>query len=141
MNSSLSAGPKHAVSEAVFILDASAALAVFFGEPGSDRVVDVVTNSKMSAVNFGEVVAKMHDRGVSEADIALNISDFDIAILPFDRDLAELAGHLRPLTRHLGLSLGDRACLATAQSLGCTVLTADRAWAELDLGIAIEIIR
>jgi PIN domain nuclease of toxin-antitoxin system len=59
----------------------------------------------------------------------------------FDHDPAERAGHLRPLTRNLGLSLGVRACLATAQSLGCTVLTADRAWAELDLGIRIEAIR
>jgi ribonuclease VapC len=41
----------------------------------------------------------------------------------------------------LGLSFGDRACLALAKSLVAPALTADRSWARLDLGIAIEVIR
>jgi len=49
-----------------------------------------------------------------------------------------------PLTRHLGLSLGDRSCLALARSRGITVVTADRAWREIDaeeLGVPVEVIR
>jgi PIN domain nuclease of toxin-antitoxin system len=42
---------------------------------------------------------------------------------------------LRPLTRALGLSLGDRACLALAANLGATALTTDSAWMQLQ-GIA-----
>jgi PIN domain nuclease of toxin-antitoxin system len=37
--------------------------------------------------------------------------------------------------------LGDRSCLALARSLGAPLLTADRAWQRIDLGIEIELIR
>lgn len=42
---------------------------------------------------------------------------------------------------HRGLSLGDRACLALAGELGVSVVTADRAWADLGLNVAISLIR
>jgi PIN domain nuclease of toxin-antitoxin system len=45
---------------------------------------------------------------------------------------------LRITTRGRGLSFGDRACLALANSLGATILTADRTWAGLD---RVELIR
>jgi len=45
------------------------------------------------------------------------------------------------LRRHVGLSFADRTCLATAKIEGATVLTADRAWATLDLGMVIRVIR
>ena len=48
---------------------------------------------------------------------------------------------LRSVTRHAGLSLGDRACLALGDRLGCPVVTADRVWASLDVGVAIVVIR
>lgn len=38
-------------------------------------------------------------------------------------------------------SLGDRACLALAMELKLPVVTADRAWIDLDLGIDICVIR
>lgn len=50
------------------------------------------------------------------------------------------AGLLRPPTRPLGLSLGDRACLALARELDATALSTDRAWAELDLGITVQVL-
>jgi PIN domain nuclease of toxin-antitoxin system len=39
------------------------------------------------------------------------------------------------------LALADRACLATAMIRGCTVVTADRAWGALRLGVDVEVIR
>ena len=48
---------------------------------------------------------------------------------------------LRPLTREAGLSLADGACLALATTLGSPALTADGAWAELDVGPRIDLIR
>ena len=124
-----------------YVLDASAVLMAMFGEPGAERIAPSLVDARISAVNLSEVVAKLHDRRVAEADIALNLADFDLAVVPFDRNLALRAGSLRAATRSLGLSLGDRACLATAEAAGLTVLTADRAWAKLELDIAIEILR
>jgi PIN domain nuclease of toxin-antitoxin system len=61
--------------------------------------------------------------------------------VPFDEELARGAGALRPATKSLGLSLGDRACLALAQREGLPVLTADRAWAKLAVGVEVKVIR
>ena len=44
-------------------------------------------------------------------------------------------------TRALGLSLGDRACLALAVALNAPVYTADRTWKKLKLGTRIHVIR
>jgi PIN domain nuclease of toxin-antitoxin system len=37
--------------------------------------------------------------------------------------------------------LGDRACLALAQQLDLPVLTADKIWQRLDIGVSIQLIR
>ena len=44
-------------------------------------------------------------------------------------------------TRPLGLSLGDRACLALAIQRKAVVYTTDAAWKNLNLGIEIKVIR
>jgi len=62
-------------------------------------------------------------------------------LVPFDRQLARVTAELRQPTRNLGLSLGDRVCLALARVMGGRALTADRSWAALDLGIPTECIR
>jgi PIN domain nuclease of toxin-antitoxin system len=48
---------------------------------------------------------------------------------------------MRPLTAKRGLSLGDRACLALAARTGLPVLTTDRAWSGLELGVDVRLIR
>ena len=62
-------------------------------------------------------------------------------VLPFTGEDALEVARLRGLTRAHGLSFGDRACLALARRLGLPALTAERAWAELDLGIPVEVLR
>jgi ribonuclease VapC len=57
-----------------------------------------------------------------------------------DPAIAFAAAALMPLAQPLGLSLGDRICLATAGILGLPAVTSDRAWAGL-AGIAVEVIR
>ena len=65
-----------------------------------------------------------------------------IEVIPFDRQAALLRGAYPTRTRHLGLGLGDRACLATACRLGLPVLTADRSWADVDIaGVTVVLIR
>jgi len=69
------------------------------------------------------------------------LRNLELAILPVDEALGVRAGELFALTKSKGLSLGDRICLALAEREGLTVLTTDRAWAELDLDIKVELIR
>ena len=45
------------------------------------------------------------------------------------------------LTKKIGLSLGDRACITLAKLKELPVLTADKIWDTLDLNIKIELIR
>ncbi len=110
------------------------------GEPGAEQVAAVLEEACLSSVNAAEVVSRLCDRGISRADARRAIDRLGMEIVPFDFEQAMTAGALRPATRALGLSLGDRACLALGQALGLPVLTADRAWGQLS-GFDITIIR
>ena len=92
-------------------------------------------------MNLSEVVAKLIEDGVPEAQIRLAIGRLELDVQAFDAEHAYTAGLLRKVTGAFGLSFGDRACLALARSLAAPALTADRSWSRLDLGIAIEVIR
>jgi ribonuclease VapC len=124
-----------------YVLDSSAVLAAYLREPGGDRVRNTEVVRLMSAVNFSEVEAKLLERGLPRDAIMLLESLLPCETITFDRNQASLAAKLRPITKRLGLSLGDRACLALAIQQKATVLTADKAWADLQLGLEIEIIR
>ena len=123
------------------VLDTSALLAALWGEPGSDRVDRVVGTAKVSAVNLSELAAKLVDRGGSDAEVGAVLDDLGVTVVPMDARQARAAGFLRRSTRSAGLSLGDRACLALALAEGVPVLTTDRVWAELDIGVTVEVIR
>ena len=126
-----------------FILDASTLLALIFREPGADVVGTALkAGAQMSAVNVAEVASRLHQEGWTAFGVNALFQDLPILVLPFDFNTAALCGRYRPLTDHLGLSLGDRACLATAYLQAGTALTADQVWAQLDLeGVAISCIR
>lgn len=123
------------------VLDSSVLLAIAFGEAGAERAEAALGGAVISAVNASEVIARFMDRGVSEEEARLTLDEFEIDVLGFDAGQALDAGFLRTATRARGLSLGDRACLALARREGRRVLTADRSWAGLDLGVEIEVIR
>lgn len=69
------------------------------------------------------------------------LSDIELEILPFDAALAHHTGILRVQTRSLGLSLGDRACIALGHRLGVPVLTTDKEWKHLETGVEVRLIR
>lgn len=123
------------------VLDSSAILAVFLEEHGRDMVVSRLFEARICSVNLTEVVTRMLDRGVAICDVEETVSDLCGRIIDFDRGLAIQAGLLRDATRHKGLSLGDRACLALAMRERLPVMTADRAWADLDLPVEVVLIR
>ena len=125
-----------------WVLDASAVLALLNRESGADRVAEAMLDEAvMSAVNLSEVVAKLAEFDRGEAEIQAVLDGLGIDIVDLDESGAYESGMLRPATRSAGLSFGDRACLALARRLGAPAMTADRVWGELDLGIAVTMIR
>src|SRR4051794_36200422 len=97
--------------------------------------------SVSSTVNLAEVHSKLVNSGVEPAR-AWEVATATIReFVSFTIEQARLAGSLVPHTRALGLSLGDRACLALGLELNAPVYTADRSWKALKLGIPIHVIR
>jgi ribonuclease VapC len=129
------------VSDKSYMLDASALLAVMLGEPGADAVQAILGQARIGAINLSEVVAKLQERGVPDDVIDQSLADLDLPVAPFDQDQAIRSGKLRLATRGAGLSLGDRACLAAAATLGAVALTTDKAWARLSIDVEIELAR
>ncbi|HEY1424138.1 MAG TPA: type II toxin-antitoxin system VapC family toxin [Candidatus Acidoferrum sp.] len=124
------------------VLDASVLLAVLHQEPGSDRFTpDLWADAVTSTVNLAEVQGKLVSRGVAPDDAWEAAFSLLREAVPFSYDHARLAGDLVTKTRSLGLSLGDRACLALAISLKVPVYTTDKSWTSLKLGIRIHSIR
>ena len=129
------------------VLDASALLALLKGEPGAERVAEALEQGAyLSAVNLTEVLSKLADWGEDPAEAQARMAQVGllgaaVEVLPFTGEDALEVARLRALTRAYGLSFGDRACLALARRLGLPALTAERAWAELDLGILVEVLR
>ncbi|TWG99356.1 PIN domain nuclease of toxin-antitoxin system [Mesorhizobium sp. J18] len=123
------------------VLDSSAVLAFLFAEEGGEVARKAFETALISAVNVTEIVAKQIDRGTGTDLAVLRVEDLNLQVRPFDNELALLAGKLRSATRSRGLSLGDRACLALAIRENAVALTADRKWADLDVGCKIELIR
>ncbi len=123
------------------VLDASALLAVAFGEPGQERVQKALSGAIISAVNMSEVVGKLVGRGL-QADFGMQLADsLGIEVAAFDRAAATACGEIHAATRRNGLSLADCACLALGRRRNLLVLTADRSWAALRLGVEVELIR
>lgn len=123
------------------VLDSSAVLAVIWNEPGSDIVLDRIDGAVMSAVNYAEVLTKISDRGIDSKPAKVLLASLAIETIDFDKAQAETSSQLRSQTRHHGLSLGDRACIALAMTKDWPVLTADKVWAELKLSVEVQLVR
>ena len=124
------------------VLDASAVLALLNQEPGAQKLTpELLREAVASTVNLAEVQTKLVRAG-GEPDEAWELACAPISeAAPFTSEQAKTAGTLVNQTRPLGLSLGDRACLALAMTLAVPVYTTDKDWKNLKLGIPIHILR
>ncbi len=102
------------------VLDASALLAMFFGEPGTELVRDLFQSAAeadrpllVSAVNWAEVLYRLARRqGESGVEVARHFErTMPLHVVPIDLALAELAAELKA-TRKLALTDAFAAVLA-----------------------------
>jgi PIN domain nuclease of toxin-antitoxin system len=111
------------------------------GEAGSEVVLRHAAESWISATNMAEVYGKLVLRGVpSEPAIEMAFGSVK-GVIAFNDGQARLTAELLHQTKALGLSLGDRACLALGMQRSLPVLTADKAWKTLRVGVEIRVIR
>lgn len=126
------------------VLDASALLALINSEKGADKVEPLIGRIVMSSVNITEVASKIYDLlgSNNEEQCKLSIEPFIHSIIEFDKTQSYLTAALKNQTKHQGLSLGDRACIALGITLDLPIYTADKVWSELKIPNAkIHLIR
>jgi ribonuclease VapC len=124
------------------VLDASALLAVLNQEPGAETLTpEVLSGAILSTVNLAEVQGKLVGRGLRPEEAWEAVVSLIREAVPFTAEHARLAGDLVAETRPLGLSLGDRACLALGLTLNAPVYTADKSWKKVKVGARIHVIR
>ena len=95
----------------------------------------------IGTANLAEVVSKLRERGLSLDEVREALGGLHLDVRPLSAAQALIIGDLQPATKPLGLSLGDRACLALAIDLQAGMLTTDAALASADVGIAITNVR
>ena len=98
------------------VADSSALLAALKNEPFSNIDPRELVGATISAVNLCEVLAKLLEDGLSEAQADAAVSAMDLRVVSFDERQVHTAARLRSVTRHAGLSLGDRACLRSPKN-------------------------
>ncbi|MGD0199020.1 MAG: type II toxin-antitoxin system VapC family toxin [Solirubrobacteraceae bacterium] len=123
-------------------------LAHLLAEPGGDVVRDSLAEQTavISAVNWAEALTRLASAGADPVEVAQRIASEAglgdaLTVVALTASDGPAIAALRAVTRHLGLSLADRACLALAQRLGLPVLTTDGAWAQLEIGVEVRLAR
>ena len=124
-----------------YVMDSSVAIAILKQEEGYQVARPLLPKALISAVNLTEVVQHIARSGHILERIHRIIQKFPFTVIPYSQETAELAGALLSTTQSKGLSLGDRACLALGITQNLPVLTADKAWAEIELPIEVRLIR
>lgn len=124
------------------VLDASAIMAVLFDERGAEKLTDeILEGAVVSTVNLAEVQTKLVRMGHDPEKAWVDALLLETSPEPYTAEQARIAGTLANKTQSLGLSLGDRSCLALAITLKAPVYTTEKIWKDLKVGIPIHVIR
>jgi PIN domain nuclease of toxin-antitoxin system len=123
------------------VFDSSAILALLKMESGHEIVAKNLEQAVVSSVNFCEVVTFLSKKTTKQDEMIKFLTETFDCIEDFNIEQAIIASSFIKITKDYGLSLGDRACLALAKYKNIPVLTADKTWSKLNLGIKIKLIR
>lgn len=118
-------------------------IAVIKHEAGSERAAPRLLSGVMTTVNATEVGDALARLCREPDQVSGVLADLSVGLIDADTDLALSASRLFSLTRRVGLSLGDRYCLALGLRLNLPVLTGDRRWSQVadDIGVKVELFR
>lgn len=123
------------------IFDSSAILALLGMEQGHEAVAENLDRAIVSSVNFSEVVTVLARNGLGQERVIKSLKETFLHIEDFDSEQAIIAAKLDEATKAYGLSLGDRACLALAKARKLPVLTTDKVWKKLKVGVEVRLVR
>ncbi|KJV91651.1 type II toxin-antitoxin system VapC family toxin [Rickettsia bellii] len=115
------------------LLDTSAVITLLKKETGYKLIEEIIANSSISSVNLSELVSVLVRTNIPMHEIDKIITDIVPTIIPFSKEIAIEAGKLTSFTKQYGLSLGDRACIATGMYHNMIIYTTDKIWAELKI--------
>lgn len=126
----------------IAVLDSSAVLAYLKREPGYEHVrAALEAGAVISTANLAEVYARVAAGGQDIDAVATRLFALGLRSEPLTETDARASARFYPQTRPHGLSLGDRTCLALGLRLRLPVLTTDRAWATLSVGVEVRLLR
>jgi len=128
----------------IYVLDAFALLAYLRGEPGAERVRDLLLRARsgearlyLCLVNYGEVLYISECQGGRPAaEEAIRIIDhLPLETVLADRDLTFAAAHLKA---RYPISYADAFAAALAQKLSATLVTGDPEFRKVEAVVEIE---
>lgn len=128
----------------IYVLDAFALLAYLRGEPGAERVRDLLLRARsgearlyLCLVNYGEVLyISERQGGRPAAEEAIRIIDhLPLETVLADRDLTFAAAHLKA---RYPISYADAFAATLAQKLSATLVTGDPEFRKVEAVVEIE---
>ena len=123
------------------VVDTSILMAILRNEAIHKEAYSVVTRGVVSTVNLAEFYSNLSAVEMQFTTPVEALLSTVRRVEIFTPKQAQAAGKLRDATRHAGLSLGDRACLALALELNAPVYTVDRNWLRVNVGCTIHCLR
>ncbi|WP_341748898.1 type II toxin-antitoxin system VapC family toxin [Candidatus Tisiphia endosymbiont of Sialis lutaria] len=136
----MSTGSKPLIKTKKYLLDTSAIIALLKKEPGYKILEDVIASSSIASINLSELVSVLTRSNIAENEIDIIVADIVPEIIPFCENIAIKTGKLSRLTKDYGLSLGDRACIATGCYYNMEIYTTDKIWLKVADNITTKII-
>ena len=118
------------------VFDSSALITLFAKEPGYETVRQNLRHAIISSVNIAEVYKYCIEvQDLIEDDCRTLIKLSGIKIIDFCEEQALISAKIIKKTKQYGLSLGDRGCIALAMFKNYPILTCDKIWQKVDLGV------
>jgi ribonuclease VapC len=121
------------------VVDASVVLAWLQDERGADEAEPFLMAGVIGAANWSEVLQKTRQHGAPAGVVGRLLASFGLTVENVTTADAEIAADI---WRHgTALSLADRLCLGLALRMDLEVASTDAAWADVEGGPAVVLVR